>query len=334
MATSPLSLPAELLHDIVLYLDRDSLISLAQSSRVLHAVAVQQLHRNVPRLNGPDTIRCLYTLATTPDIAGKVREFNIYSSFGVGLFPAALPPALVRPSGKEVWNRLLAFFRPSPPSLPPLAPPCLHFIARTERISLQTIANAFYNMKNLHTLIIHAPSHPKIWEFEHPIPTLRTIFVHRNAESPSLLVWVMTQQSITYLRMNYDFPLPFRISKGSSLPNLRYLTCSPLGALHLFPGGHVSELNLEDLSEKRDMSVIDHLATVIASSSAKSGIQLQRLTVYGAKVAINHLLDRLGHLLPDLLFLRTFSVNMRREIVSPIPQFHLTMKGSILNAIN
>ena len=72
MATSPLSLPAELLHDIVLYLDRDSLISLAQSSRVLHAVAVQQLHRNVPRLNGPDTIRCLYTLATTPDIAGKV----------------------------------------------------------------------------------------------------------------------------------------------------------------------------------------------------------------------------------------------------------------------
>lgn len=134
--------------------------------------------------------------------------------------------------------------------------------------------------------------------------------------------------------MNYDFPLPFRISKGSSLPNLRYLTCSPLGALHLFPGGHVSELNIEDLSEKRDMSVIDHLATVIASSSTKSGIQLQRLTVYGAKVAINHLLDRLGHLLPDLLFLRTFSVDMRREIVSPIPQFHLTMKGSILNAIN
>lgn len=334
MATSPLSLPVELLHDIVLYLDRDSLISLAQSCRVLHAVAVQQLHRSIPRLSGPDTIRCLHTLATTPDIAGKVRKFNIYSSFGVGLFPAALPPALVRPSGKEVWNKLLAVFRRSPPPLPPLAPPCLHFIARTERISLQTIANAFYNLKNLNTLIIHAPSHPKIWEFEHPIPTLQTIFVHRNAESPSLFVWIMTQRSITYLRMKHEFPLPFPISKKYSLPNLRCLTCSPLGVLHLFPGGRVSELNIEDLSEKQDMSVVDHLATVIASSSAKSGIQLQRLTVYGEKIAINHLLDRLGHLFPDLLSLRIFSVDMPREIVSPIPQFHLTMKVSILTAIN
>lgn len=334
MATSPFSLPVELLHDIMLYLDRDSLISVAQSCRVLHAVAVQQLHRNVPRLSGPNTIRCLNTLATTPEIAGKVRTFNIYSSFAVGLFTTALPPVPVRPSGTDIWNRLLAIFRPSPPPLPPLpspAPPRLHFIAGIERISLQTTANAFYNMKNLHTLIIHAPSHPKLWEFEHPIPTLRTIFVHHNAESPSLFAWIMTQQSVTYLRMNDIFPAPLPIAKWYSLPNLRYLTCKPLGVLHLFPGGRVSELIIEDLF---DMSVVDHLATVISSSSAKSGIQLQRLTVYGTKVAINRLLDRLGHFLTLLLFLRIFMVDKPRESVSPIPQPLLIMKGPSLTAIN
>ena len=331
MATSPLSLPNELLHDIVLYLDRGSLISLAQSCRVLHAVAVQQLHRNVPRLSGPNTIRCLNTLATSPDIAGKVRTFNIYSSFVVGLSTTALSPAPIRPPGKGVWNRLLAIFRPSLPPLPsppPLAPPRLHFIAGIERISLQTTANAFYNMKNLHTLIIHAPSHPKLWEFEHPIPTLRTIFVHLNAESPSLFAWIMTQQSITSLRINDIFPVPVPIDKWYSLPNLRDLTCKPPGVLYLFPDGRVSELIIDDLF---DISVVDRLATVIPSSSAKSGIHLRRLTAYGTKVAINRLLDRLGHLLTHLLFLRIFMVDKPRESVSSIP---LTMTGPALTAIN
>jgi len=297
-------------------------------------VAVQQLHRNVPRLSGPNTIRCLNTLAAAPEIAGKVRTFNIYSSFAVGRFITALPPASVRPSGKDIWNRLLAIFGPSPPPAPPLAPLRLLFIAGSERISLQTTARSFYNMKNLHTLIIHAPSHPKLWEFEYPIPTLRTIFVHRNAESPSLFAWIMTQQSITYLRMNGISPVPPPIAKWYSLPNLRYLICNPLGVFHLFPGGRVSELIIESLIETWDMPVVDHLAAVIASSSAKSGIQLQRLTVYGEKVAINQLLDRLGHLLTHLLFLRIFIVDMPRESVSPIPQLLLTTKGPVLTALN
>jgi len=321
MIPSSLSLPVELLHDIVLYLDRDSLISLAQSCRVLHAVTIQHLHRTVPRLSGPDTIRCLNTFATTPDIAGKVRTFNIYSSFVVELFTPTLPPASVGPPQKGIWNRFLAVFRPSPPPLPPPAPPGLYFIAGTERISRQNIANAFYNMKNIHTLIIHAPSHPRIWEFEHPIPTLRTLFVHHNAESPSLFGWVMTQRSITYLRMIFDkkwleypFPRGFSLTPPPPLPDLRSLTCNSQGASYLFPGGRVSELIITDFF---DASVVDHLATVLASSSsAKSGIQLQRLTMYGANIAINKLLERLDHLLPDLLFLRIFT---GKQGVSPIP---------------
>ena len=332
MATLPLSLPVELLHDIVLYLDRDSLISLAQACHVLHAVAVHYLHRNVPRLSGPDTIRCLNTFATTSHIAGKVRTFNLYSSFAI---VATLPPAAVQPRHKGVWNVLLDVFRPSPPPLFPLVPPYLHFIAGTERISLQTIANAFYNMKNLHTLIIHAPSHPGIWEFNHPIPSLRTVFVHRNAESPSLFVWIMTQQSITYLRMNFDkkwLPLPINkcdssLSPLPSLPNLRYLACNSQGVFHFFPGGRVSELIIEDLFAEQDRTVDYHLATVIASSSAKSGIQLQRLTLYGAKGAINHLFERLDHLFPNLLFLRIFAVDQSR--VSSTPQLLLKMRDSI-----
>jgi hypothetical protein len=336
MATSPVSLPVELLYDIVLYLDRDSLISFAQSCRVLHAVAIQYLHRNVPRLSGPDTIRCLNTFATTPDIAGMVRTYNIYSSFVVELFTPTLPPAPARPPRKGVWDILLAIFRPSPPPLPPLPPPCHHFIAGTERISLQNIANAFYNMKNLHTLIIHAPSHPRIWEFEHPIPSLRTVFVHHNAESPSLFVWIMKQRSITYLRMIFDKkwrespPIVKWGPTPPSPPDLCYLTCNPQGVLYLFPGGRVSDLTITDLF---DTSVVDHLAAVVASSSANSGIQLQRLTMYGVKAAINRLLERLDHMLPDLLGLRIFSVYKYNESVSPIPHLASVMKDSILTAI-
>ena len=341
--TMAMSLPVELLHDIALYLDRDSLISLAQSCRVLYAVAIHHLHRNVPRLNGPDTIRRLNTFATTPDIAGRVRTFNIYASFAVGLFPPTLPPASVQIPCKGIWDKLLAVFRPppSPLPLPPPAPPCLHFIAGTERISLQNIANAFYNMNKLHTLIIHAPSHPRIWDFEHPIPTLQTVFVHHSAESPSLFKWIMMQKSITYLRMNVDkYPLLPAIAKRDSsltpplsLPNLRYLTCNPGGVFYLFPGGRVSELVIVNLFEKLDISVVDHLATVIAPSSAKSGIQLRRLSIYGAKVAINHLLERLDDLLPNLLFFRIFAVDKFKESVSSIPQVLLIMKDFILTAI-
>jgi len=175
MVTSSLSLPVELLHDIMVYLDRKSLASLAQSSRILNAVAVQHLHRTVPRMSGPDTIRCLNTFATTPDIAEKVRTFNIYSSFLQRTSITGPPPAHVQPPRKSVLNRLLAVFSPSSCPLPPVVPPSPHFIAGNERISLQNIADAFYNMKNLHTIIVHAPSHPRIWEFKHPIPTLRTV---------------------------------------------------------------------------------------------------------------------------------------------------------------
>lgn len=204
MATSLLSLPVELLYDIAYHLTRDSLVSLAQSCRILNAVAVQHLHRTVPRLSGPDTIRCLSTFATTPDIAEKVRTFNIYASFAYPRHIPALPLVHVQPPRRSVWDKLLAIFRPSSLPLPPVAPPGPHFTAGTERISLQTIADAFYNMKNLHTLIIHPPSHPRIWEFEHPIPTLRNVFVHRLAESPSLFAWILRQQSIMSLRMNFD----------------------------------------------------------------------------------------------------------------------------------
>jgi hypothetical protein len=328
MTTPPFPLPVELLYEIVLYLDRVSLMSLAQSCHILHAVVIRHLHRNVPRLSGPNTIRCLNTFATTPGIAGEVRTFNIYSSFVMRRFVTLAPPVSVQPPRKGVWNKILALFRPSPPPLPPLTPVCFHFIAGTEQISLETIANAFYNMKNLHTLIIHAPSHPRIWEFEHPIPTLRTVFVHRNAESPSLFAWIMTQQSLTHLRLYFDkkWLLP-PIAKGNSsltpppsLPNLRHLTCNPQGAFHLLPGGRVSELIIEDLYEEQNITIVDHLATVIASSSAKSAIQLQRLTVYGPKVAINHLLKRWDHSLPRLLFLRIFLYVRSRENVSPTPQ--------------
>jgi hypothetical protein len=326
-ATSPLSLPAELLHDIALYLDRGSLISFAQSCRVLNAVAVQHLHRTIPRLSGPDTIRCLNTLATTPDIAEKVRTFNIYSSFAA-LSVIAPSLARVEPPRQSTWNRVLAVFRRPAPPLPPVVPSDLHFLAGAERISLQTVANAFYNMKSLHTLIIYAPSYPRIWEFEHPIPTLRSIFVHRNAESPSLFVWIMRQKSITSLRMNFDqkwlqlsiLKRDYSTTPPTSLPNLHSLTCNPQGVLDLFPGGRVSELTIEDLFEQHNMLVIDYLVTVIASTSAKLGIKLQRITLYGETVAITRLLGRLDHLLPNLLFLRIFAVDHPLQRVSSTPK--------------
>jgi hypothetical protein len=134
MATSPLSLPAELLHDIVLYMDRGSLISLARSCRILHAVAVEHLHRTVPRLSGPDTIRCLNTLATTPDLAGKVRTFNIYSSFA-GPYITEPQPRRAELPRKSVWDRLFATFRPTKSTQPAAAMPRLHFFAGTERMS-------------------------------------------------------------------------------------------------------------------------------------------------------------------------------------------------------
>jgi hypothetical protein len=180
-------------------------------------------------------------------------------------------------------------------------------------------------MKNLHTLIIHAPSHPKIWEFEHPIPTLRTVFVHHNAESPSLFVWVMHQQSITSLRMKFDqkwlqLPILKRDSKFGpplSLPNLRSLTCNPQGVLDLFPGGRVSELIIEDLFGTVGTTVLNsYLAIVIESCSVKSGIKLQRLTMHGTGVAVVHLVERLENLLHNLLFLRMFVVDYNPENVS------------------
>lgn len=96
----------------------------------------------------------------------------------------------------------------------------------------------------------------------------------------------------------------------------------------------MSELVIVNLSEKLDISVVDHLATVIAPSSVESGIQLQRLSICGAKVAINHLLERLDDLLPNLLFLRIFTVDKFKESVSPILQLLLIMKDSILTVIN
>ena len=323
MATSPLPLPAELLHDIVLYLDRGSLISVAQSCRILNAVVVQHLYRTVPRLNGPDTIRCLNTFSAIPDIAGNIRTFNIYSSFS-GPCTTGLPPAQVQSPHKGVWDRILSMSKLTSPPLSPVVPPGRQFLAGTERISLQTVANAFYNMKNLHTLIIHAPSHPRIWEFEHPITTLRTVFVHRNAESPSLFVWIMSQQSITYLRMAFGqkwFQLPI-VKRDSGvtlvppLPNLRSLTCNPQGVVDLFPCACVSELIIEDLFEEHETVVLEYLATVIACSSAEAEVKLQRLTVYGAKVVTISLLERLERLLPTLLFLRIFVVDCDPERVS------------------
>ena len=339
MATSPLSLPFELLYDIASHLDRASLLSLAQSCRILNAVAVQYLHRTVPRLSGPDTIRCLNTFATTPDIAGKVGTFNIYSSFSYEGSITPLPLAHVQPSRKNLWDKLLAIFRSSLPPLRPAAPPSLHFIAKPERISLQTIADAFYNLKNLHTLIIYPPSHPRIWEFEHPIPTLRTVFVHRNAESPSLFAWILRQQSITFLRMSFphkwlQIPPTTRhhstITPPPSLPNLRSLICNPQGVLDRLPGGCVSELIIEELFETHDTTVMEYLAMAIASS-VESGTKLQRLTVYGVRGAIIHLLERLGHLLPNLPFLRIF---VNYPVVSSISGFPWIKEGYMLTSIH
>ena len=295
MTATLTTLPTELLYDITEHLDRQSVLQCALTCRLLAKIVAAKLWRVVPRLTSQKTIQLFQALSTSPNAGTEIIEINI-----TGIDPSRCqsipPPPTFR---HEVIARGLAGlfqFSKSQSSTPTV------FTTGASGLSFQTFSIAFRKMTHLHKLVIHGPVHPRLWGFTPFIPTLREVFVYRQAESIELLSWIKVQSNLTRLRLWVPQYWPgggsIPLNKRTIwLPQLQSLTTTPRGTKILLQCSSVSDLIIEDIdSAAPEQAINTHdLAKTIEQENISG--TLKRLTLVGRDEDVLNLLVLLqGHL--------------------------------------
>jgi hypothetical protein len=302
MTAALTALPTELLYDITERLDQQSLLHCALTCRFLARIVAVKLWRVIPRLTPKKTIQLIQALSTSPNAGTQVLEINI-SGTGAFLRPQREPSATRPPTFHEILARGLGgLFQ----SLKPQSSTSTISTAGASELSFRAFSTAFQKMVHLRKLVIHGPIHPRLWGFSLFIPTLREVFVYRQAESIDLLRWIKAQSNLTRLRLWAPQYWPdgrsFLLNNRTTLfPQLQSLTTTPRGAMILLQCSSVSDLIIENIAPEQTINAHDLTEAIVQSNSSGN---LTQLTLVGHDGGVLSLLVQLQGHLSDLHSLR------------------------------
>lgn len=284
-----LNLPVELQEEILDYLSREDLISLAQSCKSLSPVARARLRAIIPKLDPSAFTRCIRVLMADSVRAAEILELNI-AKYEFKTEPLAPPQPSSQRSGlfATLKNTIRGSGPPSvilteqrpcdPPHGPPLGP--LDF------------SGAFKNLIRLRKLVIHAPQNPLLWMSPVVVVTLREIYAHSGAESTPMLGWISYQPRINTLRIhcNENKLREYRVDPPTSLffPSLSFLTTNPEGLSVILPESVVEDLHIEGLiygqgllEKLKDVAQPQRPSLIRAIRDSHERTKLRRLTLIG-----------------------------------------------------
>ena len=303
MTASLTTLPIELVYDIIELLDRQSLLHCALTCRLLTKIIAPTLWRVIPRLTPAKTIQLIQAIAGSPNAGTQVHEISLNRTCPYRPTPPA-PPSRP-PTFHEIIARSLGgLFQSqsqSPETQGPTLPVCT---VGDPELSFTTFSTAFQKMTQLRKLVIYGHIPSRLWGFTLFIPTLREIFVYREAGSIELLNWIKWQSNLTALRL---WDLQWWPDEGSFsfnrriilFPHLRSLSTTPRGATIFLQCSSVSDLIIENIVlEARSIS--RELTGAILASKGN----LKRLTLVGDEDDVLNLLAQLQGRLHHLNSLR------------------------------
>jgi len=306
MNLTMLNLPVELQEQILDYLSRQDLLSLAQTCKSLSVVASARLRSIVPELDSAGFTRCIRVLMADSPRAAEIRELSIAKwDFKEEPFAPLIQPPSRRSSFLATLKSTIRKSRspsvisldhdhiilPCDPPSPPLSP--IDFF------------QALTNMTRLRKLVIHAPQNALLWTTPVVVVTLREIYVHIGAESNPMLGWISYQTRINTLRVhcNGNKLREYRVHPPNSIffPSLSFLTTNAEGASILLPESVVKDLHIEGLE---DMARLERSSLVMAIRDSCEQTSLRRLTLTGHIIDIFECLKTLGEVGVSLSHIR------------------------------
>lgn len=240
MLESIITLPTEVIEEIMSYSSYSDIFALAQTSRRLSQVASPRLRSFIPLLTGESMRRCIQRLANDPQRATQIIEIHL---------PKLMPRRKPLP---WCFSFIDKFFIDTLDRVATLT-----FLPRETYPELGRIFNdALCNMTRLRVLAVHSSQNNKIWESSVIIPSLREIFVYPGAESWYLWGWAVRHHSLVSLRNCWIHPdQPWWKPSGPAyrdrlvFADLRILITDPEGATEILPKSIVSDLTIQGLSE-------------------------------------------------------------------------------------
>lgn len=301
MTASLTTLPIELVYDIIELLDRQSLLHCALTCRLLTKIIAPTLWRVIPRLTPAKTIQLIQAIAGSPNAGTQVHEISLNRTCSYRPTPPA-PPSRP-PTFHEIIARSLGglFQSQSPEIQGPTLTACT---AGDPELSFTTFSTAFHKMTQLRKLVIYGHIPSRLWDFTLFIPTLREIFVYREAGSTELLNWIKWQSNLTALRLWdpqwWPDEGPFSFNRRIILfPHLRSLSTTPRGATIFLQCSSVSNLIIENIVLEARRISRELTGAILASKG-----NLKRLTLVGDEDDVLNLLAQLQGRLHDLTSLR------------------------------
>jgi hypothetical protein len=238
---SLMTLPTELIEEIVSYISYSDVAALAHTSKRLWQVTGSRITRSVvPRFSSADMRRCIHCLAGNPQMASRILEVHL-----VGFFPQRNLPR---------WC-FSSIGRPLITTLDRLAP--------LPSIPIETLTRDFgqalRSMTHLHTLVIHSFQRDHIWDRTIFIPSLRKLLVYPGAESWNLMLWAMRQKNLTTLQHYWTYPYHIysdsRHIVSSDVKTLQTLITDPGGANQFLFLLTVSDLTIHDVPQPSSVTI-------------------------------------------------------------------------------
>ena len=290
-----LNLPVELQEQILDYLSRQDMLSLAQTCKTVGFVASARLRAIVPNLDSASFTRCIRVLTADSARAAEIIELNIAKCEFKEKPLAQFPPSLRRSTFLSTLKSTIRKSR-SPPVIP-LDDKTLPCDPRDAPLGPNDFFQALTNLTRLRKLVIHAPQNALLWTTPVAVETLREIYAHIGAESTPMLGWISYQPRINTLRVHYNGrkPREYRVHPPNSIffPSLSFLTSNAEGAAILLPESVVEDLHIEGLTynkalpqESEGVARLQRPSLVRAMRDSNERTPLRRLTLTGDIVGI------------------------------------------------
>jgi len=319
MRESIITLPTEVIEEIISYIPYNEVAPLAQTSKRLWEVASPRLFSVIPLLASEKIRRYIQRLADDPQRAAQTREIHL---------PQLKPREERRKPSPWHFNTAPGFFFSVLEHVVPLP-----FVpVETYRELGRTFKDALLNMTHLRTLVVHSRQHGEIWDNYVVIPSLREIFVYPAAETPYLWSWIMRQHSLTTLRNCWhdaQFPQPARppACGPTALPKLRTLITDPEGVDELLLNSIVSDLTIHSLQDQTTTSPGDTPPFLRKIVRSNKRTPLQRITLSGKLARICFILQVLqfrDSVPPHVRLFITLRMESEQDLVSPSAMYKST----------
>jgi len=287
-----LNLPVELQEQILDYINRQDLLSLAQTCKGISLVASARLRAIVPTLDSAAFTRCIRILMADSERAAAILEINISKCEFKEKRPAQFQPPSRRSTFLATLKSTIRRSRsPIPVSIDHEALPC---DPRDTPLGPCDFFQAVANLTRLRKLVIHAPQNALLWTIPVVVVTLREIYAHIGAESTPLMGWISYQPSINTLRIhcNGNKLREYRVHPPKSIffPSLSFLTSNAEGASILLQESVVEDLQIEGLEYNKELpqasESVGRPSLVGAMRDSCKRTPLRRLTLAGDTIGI------------------------------------------------